>query len=149
MNLSRLYVSFEGRLERIPYLAALLVLTLVSVTISTVGSHLFRNYPGAAALVVAMAMAAITFANVWAVLALYAKRLHDMGYSAWHGTWILATPLAAMATLVMAPMIAFVLLAITAAAGLGLVFVPGTPGPNAYGPAPGGSPRAMPALRAA
>lgn len=149
MNFARLYVSFDGRLERIPYLGALLALTLASVTVSTVGSHLFRTYPGAAALVVAMAMAAITFANVWAVLALYAKRLHDMGHSAWHGTWILATPLAAMTTLVMAPMISFVLLAITAVVGLGLVFVPGTPGPNAYGPAPSAPSHAPSVLRAA
>lgn len=148
MDIRRTYVSFEGRLARLPYLAALMLLTLVSVTLTTTGVHLFHNYPGAAALVVAMAMAAITGANVWATLALHAKRLHDMGYSGWHALWILAAPLAAPVALAMAPPVGMTLLAVTAVAGFGLVLVPGEPAANRYGassaqrPATGMAPQA-------
>jgi uncharacterized membrane protein YhaH (DUF805 family) len=96
-----------------------------------------------------MAMAAITGANVWAALALHAKRLHDMGYSGWHSLWILAAPLAAPVALAMAPPVGMVLFAITAVAGLGLVFVPGEPAANAHGAPPAKRPAAGLAPQAA
>jgi uncharacterized membrane protein YhaH (DUF805 family) len=123
MSLSNLLWSFEGRIGRARFWLGVVLVVLVSMAFGFVGGLLdllpvdpqsgeIAAEVGALSLLYALIMV-VTVA--YAQLAVYAKRFHDRGKSAW---WVL---------IAFVPVIGFLWIIIE----LGLL--PGDAGPNAYG----------------
>lgn len=119
--------GFDGRLSRQPYwLGFIFIFLVVSATTTPFGevgeAEEIRLSP--------VAFIALIGA-VWSQFALAVKRLHDRGLTGW---WclVLFAPILFMAT----P--AFILVATVVNFGFfgALGIVPGTPGPNRFGPGP-------------
>lgn len=127
------YLSVQGRIGRLHFAAALALLTLVSLAAGAVGAALLRAASGPAAILLGLAMLGLFGLNVWAVLALYAKRLHDVGVSGWGGVWILGLIYAGGGLLPFAPRLAAFLMLVGALLALALALAPGDRGDNAWG----------------
>lgn len=138
MDLHFTYASFEGRIGRLHFIAALLLLAAASVAVTFVGVGLFAAHRGPVAFVVAVVMAGACAANVWATLALYAKRLHDVGVSGWGGAWILGLIYGGLFLMPFAPRIAAFVMLVSCLLALVLTFAPGDERENGWGPPPHG-----------
>jgi uncharacterized membrane protein YhaH (DUF805 family) len=126
------FFSLEGRIARLPFLGGLLLLTAISGVVSMIGAAQIWVHRGTAgASVVLVLMAAAALVNAWTALALYAKRLHDLGASGWMGVPILAAGIVGLATGSILSMGFGIVAAIT------LCLAPGESGQNRWGPAPG------------
>ena len=117
MDWNYIFLNFQGRLNRQPFWIATLVLWLVSVGVTLVASILFGSQSAATTLVQAIAGLALLIPS----LAVAIKRYHDRNKSGW---WIL---------ILFIPIIGLIWYVIE------LGFLPGTPGPNRYGPDPLGA----------
>lgn len=116
MDWKRLYLSFDGRINRKPFWIGLIVLGLVNVGVQIIISFAFPDSNTAVILT-----ALVTLLYLYPMVAIYVKRCHDRGKSGW---WCL---------LLLIPLIG----AIWALIDLGILR--GTDGPNDYGPDPLGS----------
>jgi uncharacterized membrane protein YhaH (DUF805 family) len=134
------FLSFKGRIRRLEFwlgYAAILVTigALAPLFVRLFGFTDAAPYdPQKFLLVLTFYVKASTVVSVWPTIAIYAKRLHDLGLSAW---WLLVWGLATLiAETVMAagfviPLLGFAILG----------FVPGTVGPNRFGDDPYGNRR--------
>jgi len=129
MNLSSLYLSFSGRINRQPWWLGLLALAVVHVVIllgifAVIGPGAVPIDPNdQAAAMVTLSKIMIPAVVLWLIvlyptLAIYTKRWHDRGKSGW-GTLIALVPIIG---------------GIWALVELG--FLRGTAGSNRYGPDP-------------
>lgn len=123
MSVSNLLWSFDGRIGRGRFWLGVVLVVLVSMAFGIVGGLLdllpvdpqtgeYAGEVGALSLIYGLIMLATV---MYAQLAVYAKRFHDRGKSAW---WVL---------IAFVPVIGFLWVVIE----LGLLS--GDPGPNAYG----------------
>lgn len=116
MDWKRLYLSFDGRINRKPFWIGLIVLGIVNLGVQVIISMAF---PGSNTAV--MLTALVTLVYLYPMVAIYVKRCHDRGKSGW---WCL---------LLLVPLVG----ALWALIDLGIL--KGTDGPNDYGPDPLGS----------
>ena len=117
MDWNYVFLNFQGRLNRQPFWIATLVLWLVSMAVTFVTSILF----GSQSAVTTFVQAVVALVLLIPSLAVAVKRYHDRNKSGW---WIL---------IVFIPIIGLVWYIVE------LGFLPGTPGPNRYGPDPLGA----------
>jgi uncharacterized membrane protein YhaH (DUF805 family) len=117
MDWNYVFLNFQGRLNRQPFWIATLVLWLVSMGVTFVTSILF----GSQSAVTTFVQAVVALVLLIPSLAVAVKRYHDRDKSGW---WIL---------IVFIPIIGLVWYIVE------LGFLPGTPGPNRYGPDPLGA----------
>ena len=117
MDWNYVFLSFQGRLNRQPFWIATLVLWLVSMGVTFVTSILF----GSQSAVTTFVQAVVALVLLIPSLAVAVKRYHDRNKPGW---WIL---------IVFIPIIGLVWYIVE------LGFLPGTPGPNRYGPDPLGA----------
>ncbi len=129
MSISSLLWSWEGRIGRARFWLGVLLVILMSIGFGIVGSlfgipidtgmgPVAEEISAAGALYLLAALIVVAYAQ----LAVYAKRFHDRGKSAW---WVL---------IAFVPIIGFFWILIE------LGMLPGDPGPNAYGPPELGAP---------
>jgi uncharacterized membrane protein YhaH (DUF805 family) len=117
MDWNYLFTSFDGRISRQPFWIGTLVLWVASLVVSFVAVAIFgRGIFGS------LIQAVIALAILYPSLAVAAKRFHDRDKSGW---WIL---------ILFIPIIGFIWYLVE------LGFLPGTPGPNRFGPDPLGVP---------
>jgi uncharacterized membrane protein YhaH (DUF805 family) len=117
MDWNYLFTSFDGRISRQPFWIGSLVLSVASLVVSFVVAAIFGQGVFGSLLQFIVALA-ILYPSV----AIAAKRFHDRDKSGW---WIL---------IVLIPFIGLIWYIVE------LGFLPGTPGPNRFGPDPlGGS----------
>jgi uncharacterized membrane protein YhaH (DUF805 family) len=125
MSLSSLLWSWDGRIGRARFWLGVLLVILLGMAFGVVACLLgipLDTGTGPVAEEISLAgalylLAAFT-AVAYAQLAVYAKRFHDRGKSAW---WVL---------IAFVPLIGFLWIVIE------LGMLPGDPGPNLYGPPP-------------
>jgi uncharacterized membrane protein YhaH (DUF805 family) len=129
MSISSLLWSWEGRIGRARFWLGVLLVILMSIGFGIVGSLLGIPIDTGTAPVAeeislagAVYLIAAMIAVAYAQLAVYAKRFHDRGKSAW---WVL---------IAFVPIVGFFWILIE------LGMLPGDPGPNAYGPPELGAP---------
>ena len=119
--------GFDGRLSREPYwLGFLFIFLMVSYATAPLAAPTEER---------GVMISPITFvvfiAAVWSQFALAVKRLHDRDLTGWY-CLVLFAPILLMATPLFIPAATIVNFGFFGAIGL----VPGTPGPNRYGPGP-------------
>ncbi len=125
MSITSLLWSWEGRISRSRFWLGVVLVILMSIAFGIVGSlfgipldtgrgPVAEEISFGAALYLLAAFLAVAYAQ----LAVYAKRFHDRGKSAW---WVL---------IAFVPIIGFFWILIE------LGMLPGDPGPNAYGAPP-------------
>ena len=118
MDWNYLFTSFDGRINRQPFWIGSLVLSVASLVVSFVVAAIFGQGMFGSLLQFIVALAILDPS-----VAIAAKRFHDRDKSGW---WIL---------IVLIPFIGLIWYIVE------LGFLPGTPGPNRFGPDPlGGSP---------
>ena len=108
MNIGRLLFSFEGRINRTSYWMS----WIVFVPLSLMGMAIATNQE-----ILELYRVVVVLVMVWPMLAIQAKRWHDIDMSGW---WLLVNLLP-----VVGPLIALVMNG----------FLPGTNGENHFGPA--------------
>jgi len=125
MSIGALLWSWEGRIGRGRFWLGVVLVILMSIAFGVIAGLLgipFDTGTGPVAEDISAAGALYLFAAFIAVayaqLAVYAKRFHDRGKSAW---WVL---------IAFVPLIGFLWVVIE------LGMLPGDPGPNTYGPPP-------------
>jgi uncharacterized membrane protein YhaH (DUF805 family) len=141
MSYGQTFFGFKGRLARLPFLGCAIILYALSqfAYLAAVFTLLIRG----AWLVFGGAMLlAAGVVSTWVILALIAKRLHDIGLRGVHAIWIV--PLIAAGPIaengIGSPvfrLLDFVLLLTPLGIGLWLILAPGQRRENEYGPPPG------------
>lgn len=113
MDWSYAFTNFDGRLNRQPFWIATLVLWVASVVASLIASVIFGSgfFGSLVQLVIALAV-------LYPSLAVAVKRCHDRDKSGW---WVL---------IALIPILGWIWYIVE------LGFLPGTPGPNRFGPDP-------------
>lgn len=117
MDWAYVFTNFQGRLNRQPFWSATLALWLVSVGVTLVASLLFGSQSATTTLIQGVLGLILLIPS----LAIAIKRYHDRDKSGW---WIL---------ILFIPVIGLIWYIVE------LGFLPGTPGPNRYGPDPLGA----------
>ncbi|HZB36976.1 MAG TPA: DUF805 domain-containing protein [Beijerinckiaceae bacterium] len=118
MDWNHLYTNFDGRISRQPFWIGTLVLWAASIALSILAGIIV----GSASTAMMLIQLVIGLAFLVPSLAVAVKRFHDRDKSGW---WVL---------IIFIPLIGFIWYL------LELGFLPGTPGPNRFGPDPLGSP---------
>ncbi len=125
MSIGALLWSWEGRIGRGRFWMGVVLVILMSMVFGVIANLLGIPLDAGTGEVAeeisiagALYLLAAFIAVAYAQLAVYAKRFHDRGKSAW---WVL---------IAFVPVIGFLWVVIE------LGMLPGDPGPNAYGPAP-------------
>ncbi len=138
MDIPFTYFHLYGRMARLPFLGALLALTAAYGLVAMIGMAQIWLHQGSAwAVIVSIALLAVSAVHAWAVLALYAKRLHDFSLSGWVGVGILACAWLGFLTAPVTPGLAKALTFFAALAVISLALIPGDQGSNDWGPEPG------------
>lgn len=129
-KLTAILFSYRGRIGRLAYLSGSLVVGVAALALIFVSVSLAGNDQGIAGSTISAASFLAALAALWPLSALLVKRLHDLNRSGWHGLWIaLLLPLPNLLDDPFETVATVAALAVT----LWLFFMPGTPGPNAYG----------------
>ena len=128
------YLSFEGRLARLPFFARSIYLGVVAAALSMVSIPLFSQggawwWIGILDVIAALALLGVGAAS------LIVRRLHDLGFSGYHAIWVGAAE-AGWSALSYGPPWAMLLGLPFAAIGLWLTFCPGARMANRFGEAP-------------
>jgi uncharacterized membrane protein YhaH (DUF805 family) len=140
MDWGYLYTSFEGRINRAKFWAGIVVLIVINLIINFVVTYVFSDGSGGFSTIAIIILVVVGLVLLYFSLALYAKRWHDREKSGW---WSLA-PFAigivggllvfASPSLMWVSWVASLIAAIWILVELGIL--PGTAGPNRYGPDP-------------
>lgn len=119
--------GFDGRLSREPYWLGFLFVFLI-VTFGTAPLAAPSEEEG---VLISPVTLIVFLAAIWSQFALAVKRLHDRDLSGWY-CLILFAPILVMATPLFIPLATIVNFGFFGVIGV----VPGTPGPNRFGPGP-------------
>jgi uncharacterized membrane protein YhaH (DUF805 family) len=117
MDWNYLFTSFDGRISRQPFWIGTLVLWVASIVITLIVAAIFGQ-----GVFGSLIQFVIALAILYPSLAVAAKRFHDRNKSGW---WVL---------IVFIPIIGIIWYLVE------LGCLPGTPGPNRFGPDPLGTP---------
>ena len=80
------FLSFRGRMARIPYFCYSFTVFMTIFVLSLLwGTYIVDGW---LMIIETLAVLAICVLASWANLAITAKRLHDLGLSAWHMIWL-------------------------------------------------------------
>lgn len=142
MDWGYLYTSFEGRINRAKWWAGIAVLIVINVVLNLIVTMLFSDGAGGFSTIAIIILVIVGLALLYFSLALYAKRWHDRDKSGW---WTLApygigiiggllTFLVQDPSIMWISWVASLIAAIWILVELGIL--PGTRGPNRYGPDP-------------
>lgn len=136
MSFTQIMFGFGGRIARLPYFGYNVLATVVGLLCIGVGAAGFAMGGGGAVLGGILFLAGLV-GLVWASLALAIKRLHDMGMGGIHLVWIAG--LGAIGGAVEETSSALSVICTLASLGvqLWLLFTPGEPHSNDYGPPSG------------
>jgi uncharacterized membrane protein YhaH (DUF805 family) len=159
MDWTTLLFSFKGRINRGKYWLAALIYIAVW-TIFVVGSLIWlgglditnlMSFAGAGLMIWLIGFI-LLIAGTWSGLAVGVKRLHDRDKSGWWmllfwlGPSVLSGSNTAMSDFSVGLILSLAAMAIVIWAFVELGCLPGTPGPNQYGPDPLGNPALAPRL---
>lgn len=136
MSFSQTLFGFKGRIARLPYLGYSLLGGLFVGIFLFMGFAVAASAKGASVLGI-LIIAAAVIGYAWIALALQIKRLHDLGFSGLHMIWIAAIGALSSALSQANPTISIILGFGSLCVWLWLLFAPGQPETNAYGPPPG------------
>jgi len=137
--------GFTGRMARLPYFGYSVLAYLVMAMLGAAGAVLLVSHNPVGILVAAVLFLAVVVVGVWTAIALWIKRLHDLDLPGTHTIWMILLYLAGNilwslsvasnndGTFIVALLISLADLGVA----LWLLFAPGTPGVNSYGPPPG------------
>jgi uncharacterized membrane protein YhaH (DUF805 family) len=132
MTPSEILFGFTGRLARLPYFGYSLLSVLLLGLAAFVAFPLFFAAP----VLGVISVLALGVVGAWTGLAISAKRLHDLGMSGLHLIWIAALGTASRAMEESEPLISSLFGVAELIVWLFLLFAPGEPSDNQYGPAP-------------
>ena len=118
MDWNYLFTNFDGRISRQPFWIGTIALWVVSIALSILASIIV----GATSTAMTFIQIVIGLALLYPSLAVAVKRFHDRDKSGW---WVL---------IILIPVIGFIWYLVE------LGCLPGTPGPNRFGPDPLGTP---------
>jgi uncharacterized membrane protein YhaH (DUF805 family) len=156
MRILRILYSPRGRIARLPYFGYsclnILIFVLVIVipivllrlvagpgeTLSAAGQFTVSLAPPSAwAGLVVLLSIVVALATLVSAVILTIKRLHDLGHSGWHVIWIIVlTTGTSSSSARHVSVVSVVLDIIGVCVSLWLLFDPGDPATNAYGPVP-------------
>jgi len=129
------YFSFSGRIARLPFFIrclylniAMAVLLFASIPLLANGSRLWW-WAGVAELIASTAVFSVGIAS------LFVRRLHDLGFSGYHATWVVAADILSTA-LSYGPDYVLLLALPLFAINLWIGFWPGNRDANRFGEAP-------------
>jgi len=134
--------GFTGRIGRAAYFGYSLLIWLfvaIAVGIAVALMSSGKVAPPAVFATVIIGIGSVV-ALVWANFALLIKRLHDLGLAGTNAIWIVLLSVGASATSIHAPLASILFGLASLGVELWLLFAPGQPAPNRFGPAPGSSP---------
>jgi uncharacterized membrane protein YhaH (DUF805 family) len=132
MTLSQILFGFSGRLARLPYFGySLVALVLLALAFFFIVNVFITNPALGLAGVLVIGIVAI-----WTSLAITAKRLHDLGLSGGHVIWMFGLGAMSRVTSPTNPGLGMLFGLAELIAWLWLLFAPGQPAANAYGPEP-------------
>ena len=129
------YLSFNGRLARVPYFSRSVYLGIAASVIFVASIALFSSgrdllwWIGLLCVIVCLALLAVGSAS------LIVRRLHDLGLSGYHAIWVAAAQVVLKASSYV-PLKVLLFGLPLAAIGLWLVFWPGNAQTNRFGEAP-------------
>jgi uncharacterized membrane protein YhaH (DUF805 family) len=148
MTTTQTLFSFKGRVARLPYFLHGLLNMLAVGALSLLTIPMFQAGGGGVAIGILLGVA--LFAEViWVGLALQVKRLHDLGMSGLHMIWIVLLSSAAGAVGNTAPTLAILIYLAYIGVAAWMLFAPGQPESNQFGPAPtAATPTTAPAVPA-
>ncbi|MEK0084369.1 DUF805 domain-containing protein [Benzoatithermus flavus] len=143
MDLTTALFSLNGRLSRLAYFgygSLAWAIGAVLIVVGAVGLAATDSGHGAQAIGLLLVLSAVGFI-FWTSIAIAAKRLHDLGLSALNLVWICLLDGVCSGISEVArpsePVLAFVLSLVPLGVGLWLLFAPGQPHDNPFGPASG------------
>ena len=138
--------GFTGRMARLPYFGYSVLAYVVMALLGAIGAVLaIGSHNPVGILVGVVFFLAVVVVGVWTGFALWIKRLHDLDLPGTHAIWMVLLYLAGNilwslsvashndGTFIVALLIGLAQLGVA----LWLLFAPGTPGVNRYGPPPG------------
>jgi uncharacterized membrane protein YhaH (DUF805 family) len=128
------YLSFKGRLARLPYFARGFSLSIIAAALGMTSIPLFAQ-GGPWWWIGILDVAAVLALLVVGVVSLMVRRLHDLGLSGYHAIWVGAAG-AGSEVLSHGPPIIMLAGLPLAAVGLWLLFWPGNRGANRFGEQP-------------
>jgi uncharacterized membrane protein YhaH (DUF805 family) len=133
-NFVRRYLSFEGRLARLPFFGRGVFLGVVAAALGMASTPFFSReglWWWLGILIVAAALILLFVGGV----SLTIRRLHDLGLSGYHAIWVSAAQTISVPLSYGPPEVMLAGLPL-AAVGLWLLFWPGKRGPNRFGEKP-------------
>src|SRR5581483_602948 len=134
-NIMDRYLSFEGRLARLPFFGRGVFLSAIAGAFAMASIPFFSReglWWWLGILIVAAAFVLLSVGDVSLVI----RRLHDLGLSGYHAIWVFAAE-AIWAPLSYGPPEVMLAGLPLAGVGLWLLFWPGNRGPNRFGEKPG------------
>ena len=137
MTLAQTLFGFKGRIARLPYFGYSLLAACVSGVSMLAGVYGFSTDSGGGAILGGLLLLAGVVGSVWAGLALNIKRLQDMGLSGVNAIWIVGLSVVGSVAGQASSMIEIVCGLASIGVGLWILFTPGQPQANEYGPPPG------------
>ncbi|HWX13658.1 MAG TPA: DUF805 domain-containing protein [Methylocella sp.] len=129
------YLSFEGRLARLPFFSRGVFLGVIAAALAMASIPLFAREGLGWWFGISVVIASLVLLFVGG-FSLTIRRLHDMGLSGYHAIWVSAAQ-AAWAPLSYGPPEVMLAGLPLAAVGVWLLFWPGNRGPNRFGERPG------------
>jgi uncharacterized membrane protein YhaH (DUF805 family) len=129
------YLSFEGRLARLPFFSRGVFLGVIAAALAMASIPLFAREGLGWWFGISVVIASLVLLFVGG-FSLTTRRLHDMGLSGYHAIWVSAAQ-AAWAPLSYGPPEVMLAGLPLAAVGVWLLFWPGNRGPNRFGERPG------------
>jgi uncharacterized membrane protein YhaH (DUF805 family) len=139
-NLQWYFLSFKGRIRRMEFWLGYVGILILVGFLSWPVLYLFRlagvwHNPRDVVFALTFYVKACVLVSAWPVAAIYAKRLHDIGLSAW---WVIVGPLVLLIPEIVSSVLSVLLpLAIPVVLGS----LPGITGPNQFGDDPHGNVR--------
>jgi uncharacterized membrane protein YhaH (DUF805 family) len=133
-NIVGRYLSFEGRLARLPFFGRGVFLGVVAAALAMASIPFFSREGLSWGLGLLIVVAALVLLAVGS-LSLIVRRLHDLGLSGYHAIWVFAAETVWVPLSYGPPEVMLAGLPL-AAVGLWLLFWPGNRGPNRFGEKP-------------
>lgn len=131
--------SFQGRINRSTFFwSSMAAYAICTVVDAFAISMMFTQNMGVAMMGM-LILGIAAFFGYWAVLALNAKRLHDLGKSGWTTLWVTLAGMigAVIGTLNQSPVLTGLSSIAVFLWALYVLFTPGQKGDNRFGPQPG------------
>jgi uncharacterized membrane protein YhaH (DUF805 family) len=143
MSVWEILFGFQGRLARFPFFGYSMLLGFLLGGWSLLTPALLATETVAGYVVGGALCLALVIASLWSGLAMYAKRLHDLGLGGVHLIWLYGS--FAVGVLAWSEALMIIASIVWFLASLWLLLWPGQAAANRFGPSPGSGVRTVPA----